>query len=120
MFGGNQVSRWVITEIVSERNRRARVDVVSRFIDIAMEMRHLGNFNGICEITAGLTTIDVKRLKKTWTGVSSERENILRFLCDLLSRDRSYKNYRQVCGGMRGGDQAIRVAAFCGVSFPWS
>ena len=59
------ISSWVVTTICVEENQTKRVKVMKKFLDIADNMRKLGNFNGMMEILSGLDRGPVFRMKRT-------------------------------------------------------
>jgi len=65
----NQMSKWVITLVVQERNMKQRIRLVNHLIQIALECKKMGNFNGMMEVVSGLLNAPVSRLKKTWAGL---------------------------------------------------
>ena len=60
-----QVTRWVVSEIVSVKDLKPRAAVFERFIMLAHNLEKLNNFNGVKEILAGLQSSSIYRLKKT-------------------------------------------------------
>jgi len=68
----NQVSSWVGTTICKLSDVKERVECIENFIDVAMGLWELNNFNGVFAVTAGLGLSPVYRLKKSWQSVSEE------------------------------------------------
>mmetsp|Transcript_32085 Transcript_32085/g.89814 ORF Transcript_32085/g.89814 Transcript_32085/m.89814 type:complete len:616 (+) Transcript_32085:50-1897(+) len=91
----NNMSRWISTQIVSEMNLRRRAQVLDFFIRVGEELNELNNFHGITEIISGLQSAAVFRLKKTWELVKKSRHQSLQRLGQFISRESSYKSYRE-------------------------
>ncbi|KAI9219690.1 ras guanine nucleotide exchange factor domain-containing protein [Blastocladiella britannica] len=68
----NHVVQWAVSEILAVRDLRARAAVFERFILLAQELLRLGNFNGVKEILAALSSSAIHRLKKT-RGLASRK-----------------------------------------------
>eukprot|EP01130_Rhizamoeba_saxonica_P017236 TRINITY_DN8273_c0_g1_i1.p1 TRINITY_DN8273_c0_g1~~TRINITY_DN8273_c0_g1_i1.p1 ORF type:complete len:1053 (-),score=242.44 TRINITY_DN8273_c0_g1_i1:20-3178(-) len=92
----NIVSNWVTTTICRETDLRQRVRLLERFIDIALELRKLNNFNAILEIVAGLNSSPVHRLKNTFSRLSKGKVSKLEELKVLVARTNNYSYARQV------------------------
>jgi hypothetical protein len=69
----NRMSSLVSTSVVCEEDRAKRGQVISYWIDCALELLKLNNFNGVFEITSGLQTMSVSRLKQTWSFVKKQQ-----------------------------------------------
>jgi len=59
-------SYWSATEIVSEKDLKKRIKVLSKFIHIAQKSLELHNYFSLFALIAGLNLSPVQRLKKTW------------------------------------------------------
>jgi hypothetical protein len=90
----NQVIFWVTTEIVSTLQMKPRVQVLTKFIQLAQKLMLLNNFNGVKEMLAALNSSPVRRLKNTWAELSEESQSTLKSLEALMSHESSFKNYR--------------------------
>ncbi|KNC52088.1 uncharacterized protein AMSG_00916 [Thecamonas trahens ATCC 50062] len=87
----NAMSEYVAVTILREAELEARVAVVTRFIQIASELRKINNFNGVMEILAGLQLTPIFRLKRTWAGVSPRNMSKFNELAAEMNRDLNYK-----------------------------
>ncbi len=67
----NEVSKWVATEIVSEKDKKGRVLILNRLIEIADRCKNLNNLNAMTSIIAGLQSSSIYRLKNLWPVLSS-------------------------------------------------
>ena len=90
----NEFSRWAVTEIVLPKKAKARAAIIEKFIDCAVALMTLKNFNGVMEIIAALASAEVARLKKTWARVSPEKMDSLSYLQLLMAQEKNYKFLR--------------------------
>ena len=90
----NTLSRWVVAEILKISKVKKRAEMVVKFIDLANEFMKVRNFNGVLEIVSGLGASEIHRLKKTWSRVPEEKQNVLGYLRVLVSRDKNFKFLR--------------------------
>jgi len=67
-----QVSRLVVTEIVSRQNLQERVACIEKWAAIADICRCMHNYNGVLQICAAFVNSSVYRLKKTWEKLSKQ------------------------------------------------
>ncbi|EPZ36032.1 Guanine-nucleotide dissociation stimulator CDC25 domain-containing protein [Rozella allomycis CSF55] len=91
----NSFVYWIGSEIVGLDNPKQRANLIKLFILTADQCRQLNNFNSLKMILAALNSSSIQRLKKTWEFVSNKLKNLLKDLCNLMSEEKSYKNYRQ-------------------------
>jgi len=90
----NAMSEYVAVTILAEAELESRVSVVTRFIQVAHELRKLNNFNGVMEILAGLQLTSIFRLKKTWAAISPRTATRFNDLAKEMNRDLNYKSPR--------------------------
>jgi hypothetical protein len=91
----NKAATWVATTILQTEALKERVKVVTKFIQLAEELRLLANFNGVMEILSGLGSASVHRLKQTWEALPKPIAELLTNLKTLMSPDASFKRYRE-------------------------
>lgn len=89
----NAVAVWVAAEILAPQSPRDRADRVSRFIDIADELRALNDFAGVAEIVFALRREEVKRLSATWAAVRAESTAKHTQLLALVDDRGQYRTY---------------------------
>uniref|UniRef100_A0A6B2KXG8 Ras-GEF domain-containing protein n=1 Tax=Arcella intermedia TaxID=1963864 RepID=A0A6B2KXG8_9EUKA len=92
----NYINAWVATTVCLTENFKSRVKIIKRFIDIAMALRQLRNFNGMMEICSGLTRGPVNRLKKTFAALSKNYQNKREELLKITEPQHSYKSLREL------------------------
>ncbi|TPX37441.1 hypothetical protein SmJEL517_g00744 [Synchytrium microbalum] len=91
----NHVIHWLVTEIVIvKESAKARAIVLEKFIQLAISLEKLNNFNGVKEVLAALQSSSVYRLKKTKEQVSSKLLKALTDLEKLTASDMNYKSLR--------------------------
>jgi len=95
----NQVSGWVASEICGTVNLRDRVKVLRRFIDIAMRLKALNNFNAVLEVVSGLNNSAIHRLSQTFHALPHSQQKILDELKQLVARSQNYHTLRAVVHG---------------------
>ncbi|XP_060555505.1 ras-specific guanine nucleotide-releasing factor 1-like isoform X3 [Ruditapes philippinarum] len=90
----NEVSRLVVTEIVSRTNLQERVACIEKWAAIADICRCMHNYNGVLQICAAFVNSSVYRLKKTWEKLSKQTKQMIERLQTLVSSDGRFKNMR--------------------------
>lgn len=93
----NHITLWVATECVQPEKPKHRAKVIVLFIQAALELRKMQNYNSCIELVMGLQTPTVKCMKKVWAIVEktnpSELENF-RDLERITDYEGNYKDYR--------------------------
>ncbi|KAI8793196.1 ras-specific guanine nucleotide-releasing factor 2, partial [Biomphalaria glabrata] len=90
----NEVSRLVVSEIVSRSNMQDRVACIEKWAAIADICRCMHNYNGVLQICAALVNSSVYRLKKTWEKLSKQTKQMIDRLQTLVSSEGRFKNMR--------------------------
>ncbi|KAF6211001.1 hypothetical protein GE061_014114 [Apolygus lucorum] len=93
MEWSTRLKRLVVTDIVRHiKSKKQRVRIVEYWVDTAKECFNIGNFNSLMAIIAGLNTIPISRLKRTWSkSVATEQFTILD---GQMSSSENYGSYR--------------------------
>ena len=91
----NRAAGWVATMIQRATVQKERVKIMSKMIDLADELRNLGNFSGLMEVLSGLGSASVYRLKSTWELLPPKQTETYADLKSLMSPDLSFKKYRE-------------------------
>jgi son of sevenless-like protein len=71
-----QVTNAIGYMIVSQERTKKRIKIITHWIDIAQQLLKLNNFHGASSVVSGLKCVSVRRLKKTWQGLSKKSEKI--------------------------------------------
>eukprot|EP00008_Paramoeba_atlantica_P002026 CAMPEP_0201502282 /NCGR_PEP_ID=MMETSP0151_2-20130828/84050_1 /ASSEMBLY_ACC=CAM_ASM_000257 /TAXON_ID=200890 /ORGANISM="Paramoeba atlantica, Strain 621/1 / CCAP 1560/9" /LENGTH=875 /DNA_ID=CAMNT_0047895863 /DNA_START=103 /DNA_END=2730 /DNA_ORIENTATION=- len=91
----NRVSNWVSSQIVTVIKRSERILLLERFIRLMENLMDLNNFNGMMEILSGINSSAVRRMKKTFSGLSGDYPEKYKALEKLLAHAHTYKKYRE-------------------------
>ncbi|XP_074654188.1 ral guanine nucleotide dissociation stimulator-like 1 isoform X2 [Tubulanus polymorphus] len=86
----NAVSYRVISTILTVTNSHKashRAKAITKWIDIARELRELKNFSSLNAIVSGLQSNPIYRLKKTWSLVPKEYQVLFDELSAIFSED---------------------------------
>jgi hypothetical protein len=91
----NQVGNWVAATILSFEDLDQRVDALQKFILIAKHCLDLRNYSTMMSIVmAGLGSAPIRRLQRTWDGVSKIHMEMFKQMDTILESKSNYKNYR--------------------------
>jgi len=90
-----RISKWVITEIVTESNVKIRASLYERFVVLAQYLEKLNNFNGCIEILTGLQASPIYRLKDTLANVNTRVRRLGEELMKSTSSELNYKKLRE-------------------------
>eukprot|EP00095_Tigriopus_kingsejongensis_P007206 maker-scaffold192_size271026-snap-gene-1.25 protein:Tk07206 transcript:maker-scaffold192_size271026-snap-gene-1.25-mRNA-1 annotation:"ras-specific guanine nucleotide-releasing factor 1-like" len=90
----NEMSRLVVSDIVTQPDVGIRVQVIEKWTAVADICRCLHNFNGVLQICAAFTNSAVFRLKNTWNRVSKSSKQTIEKLQALVSSDGRFRNLR--------------------------
>ncbi|KAL6047973.1 E3 ubiquitin--protein ligase [Balamuthia mandrillaris] len=91
----NQMSAWVVHEIVKEPKKRNRVAKITKFVQFAQECEKLNNLHTAGVIATGLCSSAVSRLKKTWAAVSDKTKEAFEHLQQMVLMVDNFKHYRE-------------------------
>lgn len=92
----NLVSYWVATEICTAPLLKRRIEKLEFFLKLAKHLKDLNNLNGAMALIAGLNLSSVKRLKKTWAGVSGKLISQFHFVEKIMDPSQNYQVYREL------------------------
>ena len=90
----NNISFWVIEEVLSYDYSSDRAKVIDKFIHIANELSQLKNFNDCMSIVSALGQMILTKLNKTWKKVASKNMSLYRKIKKLVNFQNNYKNIR--------------------------
>jgi len=88
-------SRWVASEIVQQATLSQRVEVIKKFVQVALAFLELHNFNGLMSVWGGLNTTAVHRLSKTKKALPKKTQEIWQTLQTKLSEAQNFGMLRK-------------------------
>ncbi|CAH8601016.1 unnamed protein product [Schistosoma intercalatum] len=91
----NEVSRLVVSEIISRTDLNDRVMCIDKWVAIADICRCMQNYNGVLQICSALVNSSVYRLKRTWERVSKQTKQSIDRLQMLVASDGRFKSMRE-------------------------
>lgn len=90
----NIVVRWAKSEIVLTRSIEERAATISKYIEVAESARKHQNFATTAQLAIALTSLDIIKLRKTWSLVSEQHLKTLHQLEQLISPFGDFKPIR--------------------------
>ncbi|CAH8637162.1 unnamed protein product [Schistosoma haematobium] len=91
----NEVSRLVVSEIISRTDLNDRVMCIDKWVAIADICRCMQNYNGVLQICSALVNSSVYRLKRTWERVNKQTKQSIDRLQMLVASDGRFKSMRE-------------------------
>ncbi|CAH1974509.1 unnamed protein product [Acanthoscelides obtectus] len=90
----NDISRLVVSEILTRKTLAARVAAIEKWAAVGDICRCLHNFNGVLQICSAFTNTSVFRLKKTWEKVSKTTKHTIEKLQSIVTSDGRFRALR--------------------------
>ncbi|KAM6297040.1 ras-specific guanine nucleotide-releasing factor RalGPS1 isoform 3-T3 [Aegotheles albertisi] len=91
----NQVSFWVVREILTAQTLKIRAEILSHFVKIAKKLLELNNLHSLMSVVSALQSAPIFRLTKTWALLSRKDKTTFEKLDYLLSKEDNYKRTRE-------------------------
>lgn len=88
-------SRWVASEIVQHAALARRVEVMRRFVLVALAFLELNNFNGVMSVWGGLNGTAVHRLQRTKKALPKKERELWAALASKLSEAQNFGQLRK-------------------------
>mmetsp|Transcript_2806 Transcript_2806/g.4247 ORF Transcript_2806/g.4247 Transcript_2806/m.4247 type:complete len:652 (+) Transcript_2806:1-1956(+) len=92
----NAESCWVTESILNQPSPQHRAELYMTFIEIAVHLESLNNFNGVMAILTALQQGCISRLKQTIKLVHDASHRDLSKLQNLMAASKNYQQYREV------------------------
>ncbi|XP_051893382.1 ras-specific guanine nucleotide-releasing factor RalGPS1-like isoform X2 [Pristis pectinata] len=97
----NQVSFWVVREILTAQTLKIRAEILSHFIKLAKKLLELNNLHSLMAVVSGLQSAPIFRLSKTWALVSRKDKAMFEKLDYLVTKEDNYKRMREFISSLR-------------------
>uniref|UniRef100_A0A6B2KXW1 Cyclic nucleotide-binding domain-containing protein n=1 Tax=Arcella intermedia TaxID=1963864 RepID=A0A6B2KXW1_9EUKA len=91
----NKMSGWVMREIIVQHQPAKQAEAIDYFVQVAMILFSLNNFNSTNHIIGGLHSPSVTKLKKAWALISKKTKEDLETVTELLTPKDHYRNYKE-------------------------
>ena len=90
----NHIARWVANMIVIRDKAKHRARMLEKFMNVALKLRQLNNYNGLAAILAGINSSAVHRLAQTRALVPADIQKRFARLVLLMGTQKSHFAYR--------------------------
>jgi hypothetical protein len=90
----NHVAQWVANMILLRDKAKHRAQVLEKFMNIALKLRQLNNYNGLAAVLAGINGTAIHRLSQTKNLVPAEVQKRFARLVILMGTQKSHFAYR--------------------------
>ncbi|XP_043941161.1 ras-specific guanine nucleotide-releasing factor RalGPS2 [Protopterus annectens] len=97
----NQVSFWVVREILHAQTLKIRAEVLSHYIKTAKKLYELNNLHALMAVVSGLQSAPIYRLTKTWSLLSRKDKAMFEKLEYLISKEYNYKRLRDFISSLK-------------------
>uniref|UniRef100_A0A669PZJ9 Ral GEF with PH domain and SH3 binding motif 1 n=1 Tax=Phasianus colchicus TaxID=9054 RepID=A0A669PZJ9_PHACC len=91
----NQVSFWVVREILTAQTLKIRAEILSHFVKTAKKLLELNNLHSLMSVVSALQSAPIFRLTKTWALLNRKDKATFEKLDYLLSKEDNYKRTRE-------------------------
>uniref|UniRef100_A0A8D0HSH5 Ras-specific guanine nucleotide-releasing factor RalGPS1 n=1 Tax=Sphenodon punctatus TaxID=8508 RepID=A0A8D0HSH5_SPHPU len=91
----NQVSFWVVREILTAQTLKIRAEILSHFVKIAKKLLEFNNLHSLMSVVSALQSAPIFRLTKTWALLNRKDKTTFEKLDYLMSKEDNYKRMRE-------------------------
>ncbi|XP_007258138.3 ras-specific guanine nucleotide-releasing factor RalGPS1 isoform X1 [Astyanax mexicanus] len=97
----NQVSFWLVREILTAQTLKIRAEILSHFVKIAKKLLELNNLHSMVSIVSALQSAPIFRLSKTWALISRKDKATFDKLDFLTSKEQNYTRMREYISSLK-------------------
>jgi hypothetical protein len=90
----NAVVQWIATCILDKSDATARAEQIALFVDAALHVRALHNYELLMTLVGALGHCSVGRLKRTFAALDRQTSKDLHELQQLMAPGRNHEGYR--------------------------
>jgi hypothetical protein len=90
----NHIAKWVANMILLRDKAKHRAQIMEKFMNIALKLRQLNNYNGLAAILAGINGTAIHRLAQTRGLVPPDAQKRFARLVILMGTQKSHFAYR--------------------------
>ncbi|XP_071963091.1 ras guanyl-releasing protein 3-like [Antedon mediterranea] len=98
----NGLSMWIQCMVLSRHTPKQRAEVMEKFVNVAVRLQELNNFNTLMAVVGGLSHSSLARLRQTNSHISPEKQKIITEMTELLSSTSNFSNYRKALNEAKG------------------
>uniref|UniRef100_A0A8D3A6H0 Ras-specific guanine nucleotide-releasing factor RalGPS1 n=1 Tax=Scophthalmus maximus TaxID=52904 RepID=A0A8D3A6H0_SCOMX len=91
----NQVSFWLVREILTAQTLKIRAEILSHFVKIAKKLLELNNLHSLVSVVSALQSAPIFRLSKTWELINRKDKATFEKLNYLTSKEENYTHMRE-------------------------
>ena len=90
----NHVAKWVANMILLREKPKHRAQMLEKFMNVAMRLRQLNNYNGLAAVLAGINGTAIHRLAQTRALIPADVQKNFARLVILMGTQKSHFAYR--------------------------
>lgn len=90
----NHIAKWVANMILMRDKAKHRAQILEKFMNIALKLRQLNNYNGLAAVLAGINGTAIHRLTQTRNLVPPDVQKRFARLVLLMGTQKSHFAYR--------------------------